>query len=716
MDEGEDPNLKETPDTGEDQIIGSGVSIGKRKGVKINGKRLPPTEWERVESSPPSSQSYIHRLQDNSPIGMDPLWKIYSHPQGCEQQGKENQQEATNESKERPRAPQAQREISDQWSTDTGTNRTPASDPGNSKQTLAELKSLLRESALLNTKGRESNKTGSAYTYLHVTKPDDKANEGPIRSFTTFKPHSEVPQVQRIQKPKEGVSNIPQLKHSSDLSSSYNPDVSSPKQSILRPPGGQGTCDTGSKSSQAGSNIQTDNAKDPNMNTFGMQSDVQLTSGIDHIKQQIAREDISFVRFEATDLHGVSRSKTVPSRFFQEKAIYGVTMPRSYLELTLSPQDNEVDHVSAANFNSDVLLIPDLLTFRVLPWADKTARVICDSYTITGSPLRTSPRHIAKQQLSQLRAVGFSLHSSFTYECCIFGVPEKVNSKTLFFPAATLLSNHDLPFFQQLIHGMYYMGADVDSFSSASGPGQIEISFKPEFGIISADNAFTFKTGIKEMAKKHGFFASFFTDDGFYNSGVLSHSLWDVNGKKNLLKTVPSELSEIGKKWLAGLMHHSAALSCLMAPGVSCRKHFTTEHIDTENKEAKQLIYATWGFNNNSCAFNVKCHGGKGTYIDNKLGSASANPYLALAATVAAGLDGIRRSLTIDGGTLNQKQLKNFAIPIKLEDALVALEEDHIMRDALGDPFVQYFIAMKRYEIETKELDAERNKCLEYFI
>ncbi|KAK6489158.1 lengsin [Huso huso] len=705
MDEGEDPNLKETPDTGEDEMDGSGVSIGKRKGVKVSGKHLPAMKWEGLESSPPSRQSYIHRLQDNSPIGLDPLWKTNSHPQGYEQPGKGNQQEATNESKERPGAPQAQWEISDQWSTDGDTNRTPASDPGISKQTLAELKSLLRESALLNTRGRDSNKPGSAYTYLHVTKPDNKADEGPIRSFTTFKPHSEVSHVQGIQKPKEGASNIPQLKHSSSLSSSYNPDVSSPKPSILGPPGGHRTCDTGSKSSQ------TDNAKDPNMNTLGIQSDIQLTSGIDHIKQQIAREDISFVRFEATDLHGVSRSKTVPSRFFQEKAIYGVTMPRSYLELTLSPQDNEVDHISAANFNSDVLLIPDLLTFRILPWADKMARVICDSCAITGNPLRTSPRHIAKQQLSQLRAMGFSLHSSFTYECCIFGVPEKINSKTLFFPAATLLSNHDLPFFQQLIHGMYYMGADVDSFSSACGPGQIEISFKPEFGISSADNAFTFKTGIKEMAKKHGFIASFFTDDGFYNSGVLSHSLWDVNGKKNLLKTVPSELTEIGKKWLAGLMHHSAALSCLMAPGVSCRKRFATE-----NKEAEQLIYATWAFNDNSCAFNVKCHGGKGAYIDNKLGSASANPYLALAATVAAGLDGIRRSLTIDSGTLSQKQLKNFAIPIKLEDALVALEEDHVMRGALGDPFVQYFIAMKRYEIETKELDAERNKCLEYFI
>lgn len=389
-------------------------------------------------------------------------------------------------------------------------------------------------------------------------------------------------------------------------------------------------------------------------------------------------------------------------------------MPRSYLELTLSPKSNEVDHASSANFNSDVLLIPDLSTFRVLPWAEQTARAICDPCTVTGIPLRTSPRLIAKQLLGQLQSMGFSLHSSFTYECCVLGAPDRIGPKTLLFPATTLLSNHDLPFFQQLVDSMYCMGADIDSIASASGPGQMEINLRPEFGIAAADSAFTFRTGIKEMARKHSYIASFFTDDGLHNSGVLAHSLWDANGRRSFF---PSEektgdLSEIGKKWLAGLLTHSAALSCLMSPGLGCRSQ-----IAKTIKDPKRMLYATCGCNDNSSSFNIKCHGGRETHIENKLGSAMANPYIVLAATVAAGLDGIKRNLNVES-LLNKPpgQQREITIPVKLDDALEALGEDSVICCALGEPFVQYFIAMKKFEIETQELDDERNKCLEYFI
>lgn len=386
-------------------------------------------------------------------------------------------------------------------------------------------------------------------------------------------------------------------------------------------------------------------------------------------------------------------------------------MPRSYLELTLSPKDNEVDHPTAANFSSDVLLIPDLYTFRVLPWAEHTARIICDPCTITGTPLRTSPRLIAKLMLGQLQSMGFSLHSSFTYECCILGAPERMGPKVIFFPATTLMSNHDLPFLQQLVRGMYHMGVDVDSFSSASGPGQMAICFKPKFGIEAADGAFTFRTGIKEMARKYNYIATFLTDDVIYNSGLLSHSIWDANGRRSLFHSGNGELSDIGRKWLGGLLHHSPALSCLMAPGIGCRSQLT------KGKDSKHPFYATCGCNDNSCAFNVKVHGGRETHVENRLGSAMANPYIVLAATIAAGLDGIKRNLSAEQ-SLNRApaQQKQFAVPVKLEDALEALAEDSVIRGALGEPFVQYFIAMKRLEIETQELDADRNKGLEYFI
>ncbi|XP_028631354.1 lengsin [Grammomys surdaster] len=442
----------------------------------------------------------------------------------------------------------------------------------------------------------------------------------------------------------------------------------------------------------------------------------QLSSRMKHIKQEMARNHLQFVRFEATDLHGVSRSKSIPAQFFQEKVIHGVFMPRGYLELMPNPKDNEVNHIRATCFNSDIVLMPELSTFRVLPWAERTARVICDTFTVTGEPLLTSPRYIAKRQLRQLQDAGFCLLSAFIYDFCIFGVPEVINSKTVSFPASTLLSNHDQPFMQELVDGLYHTGANVESFSSSTRPGQMEICFLPEFGISSADNAFTLRSGVQEVGRRYNYIASLVIETGFCNSGILSHSVWDVGGKTNMFCSGSGveRLTLTGKKWLSGLLKHSAALSCLMAPAVNCRKRYCKD-----SRDLKDSVPTTWGYNDNSCALNIKCHGEKGTQIENKLGSATANPYLVLAATVAAGLDGLQTSDGAAGGSDDSQDLyepEPSEIPLKMEDALAALEQDECLKQALGETFIRYFVAMKKYELENEETDAEGNKFLEYFI
>ncbi|NP_705829.1 lengsin [Mus musculus] len=442
----------------------------------------------------------------------------------------------------------------------------------------------------------------------------------------------------------------------------------------------------------------------------------QLSARMKHIKQEMAKNHLQFVRFEATDLHGVSRSKSIPAQFFQEKVIHGVFMPRGYLELMPNPKDNEVNHIRATCFNSDIVLMPELSTFRVLPWAERTARVICDTFTVTGEPLLTSPRYIAKRQLRQLQDAGFCLLSAFIYDFCIFGVPEVINSKTISFPASTLLSNHDQPFMQELVEGLYQTGANVESFSSSTRPGQMEICFLPEFGISSADNAFTLRTGLQEVARRYNYIASLVIETGFCNSGILSHSIWDVGGKTNMFCSGSGveRLTLTGKKWLAGLLKHSAALSCLMAPAVNCRKRYCKD-----SRDLKDSVPTTWGYNDNSCALNIKCHGEKGTQIENKLGSATANPYLVLAATVAAGLDGLQSSDGAAAGSDESQDLyqpEPSEIPLKMEDALAALEQDECLKQALGETFIRYFVAMKKYELENEETDAEGNKFLEYFI
>ncbi|XP_064801909.1 lengsin-like [Oncorhynchus masou masou] len=703
MHDSEDLVLEEGSSKLRDQVDGSGMSLGKKKGVKVSGKHVAPVDWDRGGPSIVHHSDYVSspRPSENNPTIISISPSTHSHrPSGSPERDRPRQDEG----------PPSRVE----WSREgcTYSQRASNSEVGVSRQTMDELKSILKDSSMLGARGKEEGRrpgSPAPYTYLHETNLHG-TNRGDGRpesqsSFTTFKPHSDASS--RVSTRSRDSSSL-QLGSGMDSS-----DVTGAnRQSGVR----SSTFENSTANCGETWNSQTNNSKD-DMD----KSRTQNFSAMEHIKQQIVRENINFVRFEATDLHGVSRSKTVPVRFFHEKAMYGVPMPRSYLELTLSPKSCEVDHANnPANFSSDVLLIPDLSTFRVLPWAEQTARVICDPCMITGSPLRTAPRLIAKQLMGQLQSMGFSLYSSFTYECCVLGAPDRVGPKTILFPATTLASNHDLPFFQQLVNGMYCMGADVDSLASAMVPGQMEINLRPEFGIAAADTAFTFRTGIKEMARKHSYIASFFTDDSLYNAGVLSHSLWDANGRRSLFHTGDhggGELSEIGRKWLAGLLSHSAALSCLLSPGLSCRSHIAKKVKDPKHN----VLYATYGYNDNSSAFNVKCHGGREMHIDNKLGSAMANPYVVLAATVAAGLDGIKRNLAAETGltrasTHTQLGKQQFSIPVKLEDALVALSEDHVIRGALGEPFVQYFIALKQFEIETEELDAERNKCLEYFI
>ncbi|KAF7650342.1 hypothetical protein LDENG_00127470 [Lucifuga dentata] len=650
------------------------MSLG-RKGVRVTGKYEAPVDWGR------GNPSIVHsRTSTPLPPNTSTVISIKPHSHGSSMIHEQGNMDASEVSS-----------LTRASCSEMGVPRHTVKDPGQ----------------ILNIQGSDNKKPMAPYMHLHggsssSSRPDGWLEDGsPYKFFSTFKPHFEA-----SRRGTGSRENTPiHLACSMDSSSSFRSDTNTNRQAGIR----SRTYESSSTQRETGAS-HTDNRNE----TVEFSGNLRFNSAMEQIKQQIARENINFVRFEATDLHGVSRSKTVPVHFFHEKAVYGVPMPRSYLELTLSPKCNEVDHANTANFSSDVLLIPDLSTFRVLPWTEQTARVICDPCTVTGSPLRTSPRLIAKQLLGQLQSLGFSLHSSFTYECCVLGAPDQIGPKTLLFPATTLLSNHDLPFLQQLVDSMYCMGADIDSTASASGPGQMEINLRPEFGIAAADSAFTFRTGIKEMARKHSYIASFFTDDGLYNAGVLSHSLWDANGRRILFHSGEraGELSEIGRKWLAGLLAHSAALSCLMSPGLGCRSH-----IAKMVKDPKSMLYATCGCNDNSSSFNIKCHGGREMHIDNKLGSAMANPYIVLAATVAAGLDGIRQNLSVDS-SLNKapNQQREFAIPVKLDEALEALGEDEVIRSTLGEPFVQYFIAMKKFEIETQELDDERNKCLEYFI
>ncbi|XP_075719799.1 lengsin [Rhinoderma darwinii] len=731
-----------------DEVDGSVISryFRRRKGVKVTGKYLPPLEWEKINASHSVSSlnnSYFENIYNDmehyfqaSDVSTKLLLK--NKRQSSAQTDNRGDDSSKSEQEKKRMEPivsiqtagaKNAEDVHEEKMTSKETVKNSREKPKKDllplgsaipKETLEELKSILKESPLMIRKNKWHPKSTTNTTLIHPPNRAEMPSEKSGLTFETFKPYL------RKEKQMLQPTKTPEANESHDsLTGQILPDhtESQKEEQLMQPiqPFDEDQIIIPDKSNSA-SGIKfdppfTDESICSRSKHIYPQNPLQLVSCIEHIKQQIAREDIRFVRFEAADLHGVSRSKTIPARFFQERAVNGIYMPRSYLELTLSPKDSEVDHINSIHFNSDIILKPDLQTFRVLPWTEKTASVICDSFTFLGDPLLTSPRYLAKRLLYQLEEIGFLLHAAFTYEFCVFDIAEIINSKTISFPATNLLTDHDQLFMQELFDGMYYIGGNIESFSSSIGPGQMEISFQPDYGLQTADNAFTFKTAIKEVAKKHGYIASFYTDMvGFYNSGVLSHSLWDKNGKKNLFYSGShvQELTDVGKNWLSGLLLHSAALSCLVAPGVACRKHMSKD-----TKESQDNISTTWGINNNNSTYNVKSYCNNGTYIKNQLCSAMANPYLVLASTIAAGLDGIKKGLNFFDSTnsnTDPPELQALSIPLKLEDALLALQEDKCIRASLGEPFIRYFIAMKQYELETEEVDSERNKFLEYFI
>ncbi|XP_078397963.1 lengsin [Cetorhinus maximus] len=706
MEEEEILTVTEVTD-GTDEIDGSGVSCtGQKRSVRVSGKYMPPLDWERVEKKHTSSStgpSYLHRPGQSAVTG--PCFhKPAEFPVTGEQRGDGKCSRCGGDSQN-----QGEKTTED-WETSNEEEKTRGifvSKVGISKETMDELKALLKESPLITSRQKVNNESNCLTSSLKVQNPEEKPREEEGKHATSSKACSKVPEQMTTQRPSETSGGNEPPKLAVATSDDQNSESNNTKAAALKTSELSSLTNSKLDSKHDSGSKAPDNMRQLPMNNSATVS--QTSTTIEQVKRQITREDIRFIRFEASDFHGISRSKTVPSRFFQEKVFHGMPLPRGYLELTLSPKENEIDHPS---FNSDILLMPDISTFRVLPWAEKTARVICDSCSITSNPLLTSPRQIAKLQLNQLRAYGFILHSSFTYEFWLYSFAQILNTPAPF-PAATLLNNHDQSFVQELFDGMYGAGVDIESFSSSRGPGQMEVSLRAEFGMGAADNAFTFRTGVKELARKHDNAASFFTPSGFGNSGTFAHTLWDANGRQNLFcdPTAAQELSGIGKRWQAGLAHHAAALSCLVAPSPCCRKRYS-------NGKGEGVVDVTCGSNDNSCAFNAKFHGGGGARLENRLASAVANPYIVLAATVAAGLDGLRRESSENATRAAPvlHPLKPCAIPVRLEDALDALEHDHCIRRALGEPFIQHFIAVKRFELKTQALDGEDDKYLEYFI
>ena len=426
-------------------------------------------------------------------------------------------------------------------------------------------------------------------------------------------------------------------------------------------------------------------------------SDGGAMQTIEEAEQYLARGGVEYVRFEQPDLHGLSRGKTVPVRHFRHYAEHGLNFLGGLLGLDLQGGvASGTGYLEERNF-ADSLIFPDLPTLSPVPWADRTARVLADPMWYSGEPLRAAPRHLARRLVERLARLGYILRSGFEYEVYLFDAATRAPAFEGIQIFWTVRNNFDQEFVTWLLDGLLATGVDVITSNVEYGPGQMEINFAPAVGLAAADRAFVFKNAMKELSQQRGYLASFMTKplaDQSASGGHYHHSLVHADSGRNAFFDVRQKdgLTDLARRWIAGEMAHAPALTALAAPTVNCAKRYKLYSFAPMN--------VTWGYEDRTAALRVKGTRGPETHLENRLPCAGSNPYLVMAAVLAAGLDGVERRLEPRAPTTGLAYADETAAPLPrtLDEALVAFEADEALCECLGEEFVRLFLAVKRHE------------------
>lgn len=421
-----------------------------------------------------------------------------------------------------------------------------------------------------------------------------------------------------------------------------------------------------------------------------------------YTKEDILRmakeEEVHYIRLQFTDLLGT---------------IKNVEIPVSQLPKAL---DNKMmfDGSSIEGFvrieESDMYLYPELDTWVIFPWTTgkgKVARLICDVYNPDGTPFEGDPRYILKKMLKKANELGFSdMNVGPEPEFFLFKTDEKGN--------ATLEVNDQGGYFdlsptdlgencrRDIVLTLESMGFEIEASHHEVAPGQHEIDFKYADAVAAADNIQTFKYVVKNVAKAHGLHATFMPKPlyGVNGSGMHCH-LSLFKGNENAFYDPSDELglSETAKQFLAGVLYHARGFAAITNPSVNSYKRLVPGY--------EAPCYIAWSAKNRSPLIRIPASRGLSTRIEVRNPDPAANPYLALAVLLAAGLDGIQRKLPLPAPTnrniyimSEEERLENNigSLPSSLKEALDELKKDAVIVDALGEHIFSRFIEAKEIE------------------
>jgi glutamine synthetase len=436
--------------------------------------------------------------------------------------------------------------------------------------------------------------------------------------------------------------------------------------------------------------------------------------------RRIGELDLRTVRLTVVDQHGIPRSKSLSPEVAIAAMSNGLDFSGAIYSLDSGNQVFVPPFAAGGGFGideftgfPDVVLVPDATTFRVLPWADRTGWMLCDVYFSNGQPMPLDGRGLMRRMLGELGEAGYDYLAGIEIEYYIVrpGTDPVLPENAGFTPPPPQVSVFELGYqylsevrldgvagpLEAIRDGLSAIGLPPRSMEDEWGPGQIEFSFNPIGGLAAADAVVLFRSAVKQICQRRGLLATFMCRPAlpnFFSSGWHLHeSLLSPGDGRNTFASDDDYLSATGRQFVAGLLEHAIPMTVFATPTVNGYKRFRPYSFAPDR--------VCWALENRGAL--VRAQGAPGdvnSHVENRMGEPAANPYLYMAANIAAGLDGIRRKLEAPAPVeADPYAAEAVMLPTSLSGAVAALAQDGFFRKAFGDTLVDYLLQMKRAEL-----------------
>lgn len=429
----------------------------------------------------------------------------------------------------------------------------------------------------------------------------------------------------------------------------------------------------------------------------------------DSLKAAVANGEIDTVLACIVDMQGRLQGKRFHARHFIESG-WEETHCCNYLLAT----DFEMTTVQGYKATSwaagygDYVMKPDLASLRRIPWAAGTALVMCDVLDHhTHDLVPHAPRSVLKRQIERARAMGFTAYMATELEFFLF----EQSYASLFdsgYRDMTPMARHnvdysifgtarDEPIMRAIRNGLYDAGIPVECSKGEAEAGQEEINAKYSDALDTADMHTIIKLGVKEIAQQNGASATFMAKYDHRRAGSSSHvhqSLWAGGANAFHDPADPHGMSDLMRHYIAGQLAHAGEITAFLAPYVNSYKRFVVGMFAPTK--------AVWSLDNRTAGFRVCGEGTKSVRVECRIGGADLNPYLACAALLAAGLEGVARKLPLEPAVAGDIYLAGEVreIPKTLGAAAELMSGSGMLRTAFGDGVIEHYHRAALWEIE----------------